>query len=190
MKETGSATANHCPQDTGGSMYFMVMRFCGEEMGELWPPMLAANAIARIRHGAKEDLGGRVRRMGRISVKQSVGAATLLIHMLAKHDTPMKASKTVLGRVPAKLSTRVIKTRSILVLLSAEEIVKPPMRSMIVGENITENMYLVASGADKGAPSLSRMTEKQTSSSGTISDVTKSGIASVAHGSVENISTA
>jgi hypothetical protein len=98
-------------------------------------------------------------RRTRISVKQSVGAATLLkvviirsfprskesaylIHMLAKHDTPMKASNTVLGRVPAKLSTRVIKTRSILVLLSAEEMVKPPMSNMIVGENITVNMNL------------------------------------------------
>jgi hypothetical protein len=30
--------------------------------------------------------------------------------------------------------------RSILVLLSAEEMVKPPIRSMIVGENIIENM--------------------------------------------------
>lgn len=78
--------------------------------------------------------------------KHSVGAATLLIHILAKHATAMNARRTTLGRVPARLSTFVIKTRSIAVLLSAEAIVKPPMRSMMVGENITEKMYLVASG--------------------------------------------
>jgi hypothetical protein len=97
-------------------------------------------------------------------VKQSVGAATLLkgknkvttrgtetmgacesphlIHMLAKHATPMTASSTTLGRVPAKLSTRVINTRSIFVFESAAAIVKPPMSSIIVGENITENIQL------------------------------------------------
>jgi hypothetical protein len=36
----------------------------------------------------------------------------------------------------------VMSTRSMAVLLSAEEMVKPPMRSMIVGENITENINL------------------------------------------------
>jgi hypothetical protein len=97
-------------------------------------------------------------------VKQSVGAATLLkgedkvktrgaktmgvselphlIHMLAKHATPMTASSTTLGRVPAKLSTRVINTRSMFVFESAAAIVKPPMSSMMVGENITENIQL------------------------------------------------
>lgn len=75
-------------------------------------------------------------------VKQRVGAATLLIHMLAKHATPMNARRTVLGRSPATLSTRVMSTRSIAVLLSADAIVKPPMRSIIVGENMTEKMCL------------------------------------------------
>lgn len=65
-----------------------------------------------------------------------------LIHMLAKHDTPMNASKTLRGFEPAKLKTRVISIRSIFVLLKAEEMVKPPIRSMMVGENMTENMYL------------------------------------------------
>lgn len=65
-----------------------------------------------------------------------------LIHMLAKHATPMTASSTTLGRVPAKLSTRVIKTRSMFVLETAAAIVKPPIRSMIVGENITEKTQL------------------------------------------------
>ena len=66
----------------------------------------------------------------------------MLIHMLAKHETAIKESNTVLGRVPAKLRTRVISTRSILVLLNADAIVNPPMRSMMVGENMTENIYL------------------------------------------------
>jgi len=100
--------------------------------------------MPRIKHGANEDLGGSVRSIGRIRVKQSVGAATLLIHILAKQATPIKASRTVLGRVPARLNTFVIKMRSIAVLLSAEAIVKPPISNMIVGENMTEKMYFVA----------------------------------------------
>jgi len=67
---------------------------------------------------------------------------TYLIHMLAKQETHMNAKSTVLGLVPAKLSTRVIITLSMFVLLSAEEMVKPPMRSMMVGLNMTENTYL------------------------------------------------
>lgn len=77
-----------------------------------------------------------------MSVKHSVGAATLLIHMLAKHDTPITDSNTRLGLVPAKLNTRVMSTRSMLVLLRADAIVNPPIRSMIVGENMTEKIYL------------------------------------------------
>ena len=67
---------------------------------------------------------------------------TYLIHILAKHETPINASNTVRGRVPAKLSTFVMRIRSIAVLLNADAMVKPPMRSMIVDENITENTYL------------------------------------------------
>ena len=66
----------------------------------------------------------------------------MLIHILAKHATPMNARRTTLGLEPARLSTFVINTRSIAVLLRADAMVKPPMRSMIVGENMTENMYL------------------------------------------------
>ena len=55
----------------------------------------------------------------------------------------MKARRTLLGCVPAKLRTRVIKTRSMLVLLKADEIVNPPMSNMIVGENITEKTNLM-----------------------------------------------
>ena len=48
----------------------------------------------------------------------------------------MKARRTLFGFVPAKLSTRVMRTRSMAVLLNADAMVKPPMRSMMVGENI------------------------------------------------------
>jgi len=54
----------------------------------------------------------------------------------------MNAKRTVLGLVPAKLRTRVIITLSMFVLLSAEDMVKPPMRSMMVGLNMTEKTYL------------------------------------------------
>lgn len=77
-----------------------------------------------------------------MSVKQSVGAATLLIHMLAKQLTPMKARRTREGFVPASARTRVMSMRSMFVFDRADEMVKPPMRSMIVGENIIEKTYL------------------------------------------------
>jgi hypothetical protein len=146
-------------------------------------------------------------------VKHRVGAATLLvcktsespqtndysnlIHMLAKHETPMKARRTVRGLVPAKLSTLVISTRSMLVLLSADEMVKPPIRSMMVGENMVEKThlhtgsvsgrgiaatergftYLVASGVDNRSPWSFRMTRSKMRRSGTNMDVTNNGIA-------------
>ena len=101
---------------------------------------------------------GRRKKRTRISVKHSVGAATLLsgiqkrssselqrtrlIHILAKHETPMNASKTVFGRVPAMLRTLVMRRRSIAVLLRADAIVNPPISNMMVGENMAEKMYL------------------------------------------------
>lgn len=45
IADTGSATANHFPQSSWGSISWRAIRFWGEEMGELWPPMFAANAI-------------------------------------------------------------------------------------------------------------------------------------------------
>lgn len=80
---------------------------------------------------------------GVLGLKVDHSVRTDLIHILAKQATPMKANKTVLGRVPAKLSTLVINMRSMALLLSADAIVKPPMSSIMVGENMTENMYLV-----------------------------------------------
>ena len=62
--------------------------------------------------------------------------------MLAKHATVKKARRTVLGFKPAILNSHVIGIRSMFVLLKVAEIVKPPMRSIIVGENTTEKMCL------------------------------------------------
>jgi len=44
--ETGKATANHEAQSIAGSIAAGAMRFCGDEMGELCPPILAAKAMA------------------------------------------------------------------------------------------------------------------------------------------------
>ena len=44
--DTGKATANHPSQSIGGSISARAIKFCGEEMGELWPPIFAARAIA------------------------------------------------------------------------------------------------------------------------------------------------
>lgn len=45
--ETGRATANHDAQLTLGSdISASAIRFCGDDMGELCPPMLAAKAMA------------------------------------------------------------------------------------------------------------------------------------------------
>jgi hypothetical protein len=80
--------------------------------------------------------------LGKYSWQADERCQTYLIHILAKQETPMNARRTVLGRVPARLNTRVIKSRSMFVLLNAEEMVNPPMSSMIVGENMIENTYL------------------------------------------------
>lgn len=67
---------------------------------------------------------------------------THLINILAKQETPMNANSTVEGLDPARLRTRVMRIRSMLLLLNADEIVKPPIKSMIVGENIPEKTNL------------------------------------------------
>lgn len=122
---------------------------------------------------------------------------THLIHILAKQDTPMKARRTVLGFEPAKLKTRVIRIRSMLVLLRADDMVNPPMSNIIVGENMTENtnLYQVRkiprirgepgrtdSVACFGVSCSPRspgplMALRQTSNRGTMSDVTNNGMA-------------
>ena len=67
---------------------------------------------------------------------------THLIHILAKQLTAMKASKTWEGFVPAIASTRVMRSLSMLVLERAEEMVNPPIRSIMVDEKMVEKTYL------------------------------------------------
>lgn len=77
-------------------------------------------------------------------LKQSTGAATLLIHMLANIATPILVSNTVLGLVPALLSTKVAIIFAMLYLLSAAAMVKPPSSSMMTGVHMAAKTYLAA----------------------------------------------
>ena len=77
--------------------------------------------------------------------KQRTGAATLLINMLATAATAMFAISTVLGFVPALLSTNVAMRLSMLHLDSAAARVKPPSRSMMTGVHMAEKTAAVAS---------------------------------------------
>jgi hypothetical protein len=46
VEATGSEMANQLSQEMGGSIAPRAIKFCGEEMGEAWPPILDASAIA------------------------------------------------------------------------------------------------------------------------------------------------
>jgi len=70
--------------------------------------------------------------------KQSTGAATLLIHILANMATNMLTTRTVLGFVPALLRTNVAIILAMLYLDSAAAIVKPPSSSMMTGVHMAE----------------------------------------------------
>jgi hypothetical protein len=72
--------------------------------------------------------------------KHSTGAATLLIHMLAKAATNIFVTSTVRGRVPALLSTNVAIRFAMSYFESAAATVKPPMRSMITGVHMALKM--------------------------------------------------
>ena len=76
--------------------------------------------------------------------KHKTGAATLLIHMLAINATNILVSRTVRGRVPALLRTKVAINLAIEYLESAAAMVKPPSSSMITGVHMAANTYLVA----------------------------------------------
>jgi hypothetical protein len=70
--------------------------------------------------------------------KQSTGAATLLIHMLANMATNMFVRRTVRGFVPALLRTKVAIILAMLYLDRAAAMVKPPSRSMMTGVHMAE----------------------------------------------------
>lgn len=108
-----------------------------------------------------------------------MGAATLLIHILANVATDINTSRTTLGFEPAAFKIRVAVMTSSRVFESTAAIVKPPIRSIMVGENIWEKMYLVASAALSlsSSPSDERRTRRVTVKKGTARDVTNKGIA-------------
>lgn len=76
--------------------------------------------------------------------KHNTGAATLLIHILAKAATNMFVIRTVLGLVPAFDKTKVAIRFAISYFERAAAIVKPPRRSIITGVHMAEKMYFVA----------------------------------------------
>jgi hypothetical protein len=71
--------------------------------------------------------------------KHKTGAATLLIHMLANMATNMFVMRTVLGLVPALLSTNVAIILAMLYLERAAAMVKPPNKSMMTGVHMAAN---------------------------------------------------
>lgn len=111
--------------------------------------------------------------------KHNTGAATLLMSMLAKAATNIFAMSTVLGFVPALLSTNVAIRLSILVLDKAAARVKPPSNSMMTGVHIAAKMYAVAflESSLLWGGSSEMTTLRRTQRKGTIREVTNSGIA-------------
>ena len=77
--------------------------------------------------------------------RQSTGAATLLIHMLAIIATNILAMSTVRGLVPALLRTKVAMSLAMWYFDKAAAIVKPPNSSMITGVHMAAKTYFVAS---------------------------------------------
>lgn len=62
--ESGIDIINHSPQEGAGSIFWIAIIFCGEEMGDAIPPKLDANAIPMIKQGANLESEGKVRRIG------------------------------------------------------------------------------------------------------------------------------
>jgi hypothetical protein len=110
--------------------------------------------------------------------KHKTGAATLLIHMLAKAATNMFVTSTIRGFVPALLSTKVAILFAMSYFDSAAAMVKPPSRSMIVGVHMAANIYLAASPVARRrcGSSSDRTIFSTTQRKGTSRDVTKRGM--------------
>lgn len=76
--------------------------------------------------------------------KHKTGAATLLIHILAIMATNMLVTRTVRGRVPALLRTKVANSLAMWYFDSAAAMVNPPSNSMITGVHMAAKTYFVA----------------------------------------------
>ena len=68
--------------------------------------------------------------------KHRTGAATLLIHILATMATNIFVTRTVRGRVPALLRTKVAMSLAMLYRDKAAAMVKPPRSSTMTGVHI------------------------------------------------------
>jgi hypothetical protein len=79
--------------------------------------------------------------------KHNTGAATLLIHILAKAATNMFVTSTVRGLVPALLRTNVAILLAMSYFDNAAATVNPPKRSIITGVHIAAKMYFAAGPA-------------------------------------------
>lgn len=79
--------------------------------------------------------------------KHKTGAATLLIHILAKAATNMLVMSTVLGLVPALLNTKVAILFAMSYFDNAAATVNPPSSNMMTGVHIAEKIYFAAAGA-------------------------------------------
>ena len=208
MMQTGSAMKNHTPQPGWGFMFCNAIKFWGLAMGDAAPPMLDARAIPRRRARDMGESEGRFLRIGWFQVskkpkvvsiqptwmmeKQSTGAATLLIHMLANMATNMDEINTVRGLVPALLSTKVAMIFAILYLDKAAAIVNPPSSNIMTGVHMAAKTY-VAAGLDSSRRwglSSDLATRRTTTRKGTMSDVTNKGIASVAQRRLTNTTSA
>jgi hypothetical protein len=99
--------------------------------------------------------------------------------MLANVAMHIRTSNTTLGLDPAALSTLEAVITSKRVLDKTAAMVKPPKRRPMVGENMTEKMYLLASleGIRSSVPSVVRRTPSVTVRNGTKKLVTNRGIA-------------
>ena len=157
IMQTGRAMKNQIPQPGCGDIFWSAIRFCGEAIGDAAPPMLDESAMPRRSAFVMSLSAGRLRRMGWmlisiiptvaqkrhhtwIILKQSTGAATLLIHILANIATPILVSNTVLGLVPALLRTNVAIILAMLYFDNAAAIVKPPRSNMMTGVHMAEKM--------------------------------------------------
>lgn len=142
------------------------------------PPRLDARAMPSTKALLYVDLDGSVRRIGWISEKHSTGAATFEIHIDAKQATPMYASNTAPGLVPASDRTRDARILSMFCFDSAPARVKPPTSRTIVPVNIWLKMYLLASVAVSrlSRPSVERSTRRTTTRKGTSSEVANNGM--------------
>lgn len=109
--------------------------------------------------------------------KHKTGAATLLIHILAIMATNMLTMRTVRGRVPALLRTKVANILAMWYFESAAAMVKPPRRSMMTGVHMDAKIYIVAFFASSRLYGFSSdlETRKVTARNGTKRAVTNSG---------------